>query len=202
MKLMQKLAIATSGLAMFVATVGAKPSLAADFFLSGNFNGILESSSPFLESLATFDGTYSVSGLPVDSQTDLTSWDINLRDTSGDVVFNFNNSTESSSAFIAPQDTLSQLRFASGLNELFLSFPGNFDGTGTSDGGAFINTLPPGTIGFTSGRLIESATSQPVSRRRVPEPHALGALLLASSGVFLLKNKVTRSQKSTPSLES
>jgi hypothetical protein len=178
MKLIQKLALATTGMAMAISAVGAEPASAAEFVLSGTFNGFLESTSPLLTSLDSFDGIYSVDEFPVSAPVSLTSWNINLRNQSGNVVFNFNNLAPSASASIGPSfsdpSSPTDLRFEAGLQELLLRFPPSFDGTGTTDDGLFRNNLPPDTFGFTTGRFIETATSQPV-----PEPITFAGSMLA-----------------------
>jgi hypothetical protein len=185
MKLIQKLAFATTGVAILIA-VGTKPANAGDFSVLGTFNdSFLEGSSPFLESLKSFDGIYSVEGeLPVNTPVSLTSWNVNVRDELGNVVFNFNNLTQSGNASISPFS----LDFQAGTENLNLFFPQEFDGSGTTNDGLFRIDVPPDKIGFSIGRFVDSATSRP--RRTVPEPNTISALVLAGGAVLLMKRKV------------
>ncbi len=194
MKLIQKLAFATTGVAMLIA-VGAKPANAGDFSLLGRFSDrFLEGGSLFLETLDSFDGIYSVEGgLPVNTPVSLTSWDVNVRDKSGNVVFNFNNSKPSASASIDPILNSPALIFKAGEESLNLRFNPGFDGNGTTDSGLFRIEPPPGFIGFSRGRFVESATSRPT--RTVPEPNTISALVFAGGAVLLMKRKVVTTKK-------
>lgn len=189
MKLIQKLAFATTGVAMLIA-LGGKPALAGDFSVFGTFNdSFLEGRSPFLDSLKSFDGIYSVEGeLPVNTPVSLTSWNVNVRDELGNVVFNFNNLTQSASSSISPFS----LNFQAGRENLNLFFTQEFDGSGTTDDGLFRIDVPPGKIGFSIGRFVDSATSRP--GRTVPEPNTISAVVLVGA-VLLMKRKVVTTKK-------
>jgi hypothetical protein len=121
-----------------LATVTIQPATAASFTASGNFGSVLYGGSdPLLQQLAggSFDGTYSVTGLPIGSGSiNFSSWLLNLRNGSGTILQTLSNSLPGSSAFAEQGSAYyglgDVLAFQDASYQLQLEFAPGFTGTG------------------------------------------------------------------------
>jgi hypothetical protein len=129
------------GLSM-LAAVAAQPATAADFTVSGKFAPEVNfGANPLLLNLqgGSFDGTYSVDGLPftlvddynlsVDNPVTLSNWLFNLRDSSGAILNTFSDSLGDGAGSSAEFDKDS-LFFGNSAGYIRLEFAPGFTGIG------------------------------------------------------------------------
>ncbi|WP_190683104.1 PEP-CTERM sorting domain-containing protein [Nostoc sp. FACHB-110] len=193
-KLSQATAVTALGVAM-LASVGSTSAHAATFktfTISGNFKPQAAiGSTGIAVSLqgGTFDGTYTVDidKLPTSTQVPLTSWLINLRDTSNNILRQFSNTFVGNTGQVVGNSLKFTNSIGAGDGEstesLGLTFPSGFTGspaTGITDG-RFSQVVDLGYV-FSGGRLG-------VKPSPVPEPLATTGIAVAGAMGLWLKRK-------------
>jgi hypothetical protein len=199
---------ATIGLSIMAAGV-VQPASAADFRASGKFadavNGGIENANPELVRLqgGSFDGTYSVDGLPLTAASPdpvtPSSWSFNLKDKFGEIVKSFSSSSSAlytgagSSPYSAEKISLF---FGEAAGYLLFDFASDFTGIGP------IQVNLPNKYGESSktvaeaqydddGNVIFKATELDIvsgSSESVPTPVLLPGLI--GMGVSAFKRRV------------
>jgi hypothetical protein len=150
------IAATVASLAM-LATVTAQSAIAADFKASGKFaDSVNFGDNPVLLNLqgGSFDGTYSMTGLPSGSApVVLSNWLFNLRDSSGTIQKQFSDAF-GDGAGAASSSGKDSLFFGNGGGYLLLDFASGFTGIG------LIQTNP-NAVTRMSSKTVAEATFDP-----------------------------------------
>lgn len=187
-KLSQATAVTALGVAM-LTSVGNAPAHAVNlqsFNLSGQFaSQALNGSTGIAVDLqdGSFDGNYTVDVdlLPTSSQVSLTSWIINLRDTSNNILKTFSSSTIGNTGLVVNDGLLFTNTIASSTGQetasLGLVFAPGFTSPaiGLSDGLFSSVTFKQGNI--VSGQLPIKPVPEPLSTTGVAVAGAMGLWL-------------------------
>ena len=202
MKFLKDLAMATSLATLALSSIATSPALAVEFVLNGIFSSNVNPGSDVIFqqlSNGSFDGTYSVEdgSLPAPSGTSfgLSSFDLNLRNTVGDVVINYQSGKDFGgffADFFGP-GTGDGFVFNGSGTQFQLGFPSAFNGIGTFvNGGVFgVDGGPAGGVEVSFGTSGSVPDTEPTP---VPDPaSALGILALGAIGSgSLLKHRLEK----------
>lgn len=187
--ILQNLAVTTTGVAVLVS-IGTTPASAADLTLSGKFGSYFDSP---LDN-GSFDGVYSLRGLPENSGSSLVidSFLVNLRDATGAIVASLNSQDPGSSGYISSYSGYDDLSLGDGNSTIDLNFDSGFRGTGSvtpTPTNLFSRDFP--SLASANGVFANVASGVSVP---VPEPSNLGDMAVAALGaVWLVKKKIATS---------
>jgi len=205
--------IAASAVSLFIFSPGTgQPVVAAVFTASGRFASdfTFDTSKPpvgdpLVKALAedsggSFDGVYSVTGLPVGSNTiPISSWLFHLRNSSGTILRTLSSSQSGSSANVFQVNGTyglgDVLLFADSDYQLQLEFAPGFTGTGPIrpvQVGSFSALLKRTSDQSLIGIGIASGSSQPI-----PTPALLPGLIGMGLGVWRRRKAQTPSDEGT-----
>jgi hypothetical protein len=198
-KLSQATAVSALGLAM-LASVGNAPAHAATlttFNISGQFAPqAISGSTGVTVALqnGTFDGTYTVdvAQLPTATRVNLTSWLVNVRDASNNILRTFSSSLTGHTGQVMQNSLLFTNDIGTNESEvtesLGLSFPSGFTGlpSAIASSGRFSSVLDINNI-LIAGRL--SITSATVTPTPVPEPLSTAGIAVAGAMGLWMKRK-------------
>ncbi|MBE9004874.1 PEP-CTERM sorting domain-containing protein [Fortiea sp. LEGE XX443] len=183
-----------------LATAGNAPAHAATlttFNLSGQFvpQAISGSTGVAVDlGNGNFLGTYEVdiAQLPTATQVNLTSWLVNLRDTSNNILRTFSSSLLGHTGQVVGNNLVFTnpvgVNGNQGIENLTLTFPADFTGIPSAEAfGQRFDSLLLTSNGIAAGIVnVSSATVAPVP---VPEPLSLAGIAVIGATGLLMKRK-------------